>query len=220
MPRQSSWIWFGLGLVHFHSVAAVVADRDCTRIVSGLERLACFDDSAGTPVAVKPLEPLVVEPPQPPVFALVQGNERQRSGDESGFVMSITEEDAHSTQQRVVISAPALGAAEPRPYLTISCQSNISHLQLLLAQPLQRSRVNVQLFVDGRPVAGRRAWQVLEGGRVVDAGRGLPAVDLIRHLGGGQRIRVGSDEERLDGLVFDAAGLAPLITEERKACHW
>lgn len=207
-----------LAMIAGHALAT--PDRDCTVVVSAIERLACFDQAAGTPAMAQPLRPAPVAPSLPAVFALVHANERQRQAERLGFLLSRAPESPTSDQQRVMISAPALGTLAERRYLAISCQSNISHLQLLLDPPLQRHSVSVQLLMDRQPLQPARAWRVLEAGHVVDAGRGLPAVDLLKRLGHGSRLSLRSDEPRLDGLVFDAEGLASLILEERQACHW
>lgn len=202
-------------------VAATPApDRDCTRIVSSLERLACFDQAAGTPIVIPAVKARPVVRAVPPTIVLLQANEARRQAGQSGFVMSITPENSATPLEQVMISAPAVESADHRVYLAISCQSNISRLQLLLDEPLTRHSTEIQLLLDGRAIAQMRPWRVLEGGWVVDAGRGLPAVDLIKRLGSGTRIQVRSDEASLEGLMFDAHGLAPLIEEERKACHW
>ncbi|WPO98782.1 type VI secretion system-associated protein VasI [Pseudomonas sp. HR96] len=207
-------LWVALLIGARNSVAAT---RDCTAIVSGLERLACFDQVAGTAA----LEPPRKAPPRASeAFAWLVANERQRDPEQRGFVMSIDPEAPGSAQQRVLISAPAVEVFDDARYLVISCQADISRLQLLLERPLKRHAVSLQLLVDERAVAPPRHWRVLEDGRVIDAGRGLPAVELIRRLGQGSRISVRSDEPSLDGLQFDATGLAPMIEEERKACHW
>ncbi|NER60160.1 type VI secretion system-associated protein TagO [Pseudomonas sp. MAFF212428] len=202
-------------------VAATPAtERGCTRIVSSLERLACFDQAAGTPIVIPALKAGAVTRTVPAAITLLQANEARRQTGQSGFVMSITPESAVTALEQVMISAPAIESADQRVYLAISCQSNISRLQLLLDAPLARHSAEIQLLLDGRAVSQARPWRVLEGGVVVDAGRGLPAVDLIKRLGSGSRIQVRSDEASLDGLLFDADGLAPLIKEERRACHW
>ena len=217
--------YFGWGLLYVgafcgQAMAVPNAALDCTNIVSALERLACFDEAAGTPLRATPVIARPAEQALSPVITLLQANERQRQAKDIGFVMSIDTEYPGMPQQRVMISAPAMGPHESRPYLAISCQSNISRLQFLMGQPLRRNRAKVELLVDGQSVAMKRQWQVLENGWVIDAGRGLPAVDLIKRLGSGTRIDVRSDEPQLDGLAFNAEGLAPLIEEERKACHW
>jgi type VI secretion system protein VasI len=92
-----------------------------------------------------------------------------------------------TSQQRVLISAPPLGDVQRRRYLAISCISNITRLQVLLIQPIAHHAVQMQMFVDGREVGAPRLWRVIDGGHVIDAGRGLPAVELIRKLDGGSR---------------------------------
>lgn len=220
MIKRLACVMFGLGGWGANAMAQSLPDRDCTRILSALERLSCFDQAAGTPASVPAVSVRSVAAGVPAVVALLQANERKRPSEHLGFIMTVDTEDNETSQQRVMISAPAVGAIDPRPYLTISCQSNISRLQLVLGQSIERHSTQVQLLLDERPVSQLRPWRVLDEGRVIDVGRGLPAVDLIKRLDNGSRIKVQSDAPQLHGLVFDAEGLAPLIEEERKACHW
>ncbi|MDD2026862.1 type VI secretion system-associated protein TagO [Pseudomonas putida] len=96
---------------------------------------------------------------------------------------------------------------------------NISRLQLVTAQPVDASRVQVRLLGE-RGATVPTPWQVMENGQVLDAGRGLPGIEQIRQLIGAHRIHVESDNPAVDGLVFDAQGLDPLIDEARKTCRW
>lgn len=211
------YLYLACLMFFFGSRELYAASTDCVGIVSGLERLACFDKGAGTPALDEPLRDL---PPSSETFARLAANERQRDPEQLGFVMSTGPEMPGSEQQRVFISAPAVTALDDGRYLMISCQADISRLQLLLERPIKRHSVTVQLQVDGGAVAPARSWRVLEDGRVIDAGRGLPAVELIRRLGQGSRITVRSDDPGLNAMVFDAVGLAAMIEEERRACHW
>ena len=211
----ASVVYFCAG--HLHAMPTPA--RDCTLIASNLERLACFDSAAGTPVVVAPVLPGPFTKPQgAPVFSWVQANESVRQPDEMEFLMSLTQ--PHAGGEHVIISAPALGTLAPHPYLAISCESNISRLQLLTAKPLRRGSVAVQLFVDAQAVSSRRQWRVMEEGRLVEAGRGLPAVEIIKRLGAGKRIEIRSDHPDLHGLAFDGQGLQAMIDVERRACHW
>jgi type VI secretion system protein VasI len=193
--------------------------QDCTQIRSSLERLACFDKVAGTPAVIDAGRPAISTSPQhSPIMQLVQNNEANRPAEDSRFIISEAPEPDGGTQ--VVISAPALGSIPPRPYLTVSCLTNITRLQFVTAQPVQRNVIRVRLLIDGKPIGPQSTWQVMHSGEVVDAGRGLHAIDLVRRLGYGQRLSVESDEELLNGLVFDTTGLAQHINREREACHW
>lgn len=221
--------WFLLLFFPFIAVVAVAQtstpeNRDqslqaCTRIPSSLERLACFDRVAGTPAMIPGTSAGVGGNAQrSEIIKLVLANESRRQDKDSSFLINESPESDGGTQ--IVITAPALGATAPKPYLAISCILNISRLQIVTEKPVTQNVVNIQFLLDGRPVSGQTEWQVLYSGQVVDAGRGLPAIDLIRRLSGGERLTVQSNYELLDGLVFDASNLPGLIARERVACHW
>lgn len=213
------WKW-GLCLTVMAVVEAQAAAQDCPAIVSPLKRLECFDLAAGTPIHRPPAPPRDVGRVLP-IVDLVQRNEARRPPEDQRFRLSSFPEADNDQQQRMVISAPALGALPPRPYLAISCESKISRLQLVLDEPARPNKIRIQLFKDERPVSEAYQWQVLDdAGLVVDAGRGLQAISLLRNMGGGQRLRLESDYPRLHGLVFDAEGLGELIEQERQVCRW
>ncbi|MFK0092385.1 type VI secretion system-associated protein VasI [Pseudomonas sp. NPDC090592] len=189
----------------------VYSDQDCPRIVSNIERLACFDASAGTPAHLVTVHWSAPEQDSPTVRRVLT-HEAQRNPDDLTF--RLTRED-----EGLMISAPAVASGAPHPYLVISCVQNISRLQLITAQPIDAGRVTVRLQGD-RGATVPTAWQVTENGQVLDGGRGLPGIEQIKQLTGAHRIQVQSDHPSIDGLVFDAQGLDPLIDEARKACRW
>ncbi|MBV7499462.1 MULTISPECIES: type VI secretion system-associated protein VasI [unclassified Achromobacter] len=213
---------------------AVAAGRSCRTIVSAIERLACFDAEAGTPPvpAAEMATPSTVAPTAqasatapsmvrvPDIVGLVQRNESRRKADHAG-VLLLRVGDAIPGQDKVVISAPALAGSEPRPLLAISCLQNISRLQLITAEPLDVSRVSIRVLLDGRPISDRRPWQVVEDGTVTDAGRGLVAIEQLRHLTrASQQMQLESDHAAFHGLSFDTAALHELMAQQREACHW
>lgn len=219
MIRCKGWLLVGSLAWSIQAISAS-EQRDCTSIASSLERLACFDLAAGTPIRLPPVQPQPFTERRPAIVDLMQLNEAKRQADDSRFLISTLPEPGDDSQQQVVISAPALGALDPRPYLAISCESKISRLQLVLDQPLEPNKVRLQLFNDDHPVSRAYDWRVLDSGVVIDAGRGLPAIALLRGLGGGQRLRLESDYPPLNGLTFDAEGLGGLIEQERQICRW
>ncbi|MFJ4347713.1 type VI secretion system-associated protein VasI [Pseudomonas sp. NPDC089401] len=189
----------------------VYSDQDCPRIVSNLERLACFDKSAGTPAHLVPAQWSAPEQDSPTVRRVLT-HEAGRNHDDLTFRLT-------SEKHGLMIAAPAIASIAPHPYLVISCVQNISRLQLITPQPIDAGRVTVRL----QAALGATAptpWQVTENGQVLDAGRGLPGIEQIKQLIGAQRIQVHSDNPSIDGLVFDAQGLDPLIDEARKTCRW
>lgn len=200
-------LWLVLGCMPL----PVYSDQDCSRIVSSLERLACFDEAAGTPAHLVPMQ---WSPPEQdsPTVRRVLTHEAGRHPDDLTF--RLTPED-----EGLTISAPAIASAASHSYLVISCLQNISRLQLVAAQPVDAGRVTVRLQGE-RSTTVATPWQVTENGQVLDAGRGLPGIEQIKQLIGAHRIEVQSDNPSIDGLVFDAQGLDPLIDEARKTCRW
>ena len=218
---KSAGIWVLVSVMGCAVQVHAASARDCTAVVSGLERLACFDQAAGTPARVPPVSSSRTAPARSTGLAgWVQANEVQRLPEDSRFLLSRWRVSTAPLQPQLLISAPALGAVGLRPHLVISCQSGISTLQLLMAEPVVPNRIRLRVFKDGRPLAPAREWRVLDTGKVIDAGRGLPAIDLLRGMGGGQRLRLESDYPSLDGVMFDADGLGALIEQERQLCRW
>nr|WP_314477616.1 type VI secretion system-associated protein VasI [uncultured Pseudomonas sp.] len=202
---------FGL-LLLFNSAPGVGSvNLDCRNILSNIERLACFDQAAGTPrqaVDQKWSAPEQDAPTVRRVLALEAG----RPAEDLTFRLG-------SGEYGLLITAPAIASGTPSPYLAISCVQNITRLQLITAQPIEAGRVSVRLRGD-RGQTATTAWQVTENGQVLDAGRGLPGIEQLKQLIGAQRIHVQSDHPAVDGLVFDAQGLDPLIDEARRTCRW
>lgn len=213
--RSASGIVFSLLI----NAGEVLADpvRDCPSITSNLERLACFDQAAGTPARVARQNWSVPEQDSPSVQS-VMTNEVERAGDDLTFRLRV-HDDGGPAHKRLVISAPAIAEGEPRPYLAISCVQNISRLQLISPRPIEARWVRVQLQGE-RGSTLPTPWQVMENGQVLDAGRGLPAIEQIKQIIGAERIHVVSEHADLNGLSFDAQGLDPLIEEARRACRW
>lgn len=205
---------------------ATAAGPDCTRITSALERLACFDAIAETPPTYPSQQPpaaaVVAEPvvKPPHITRLVNANEAGRRPEETASRIS-SSADALPGQDKVVISAPALSGTAAETYLAISCLSNISRLQLLSADPLPVNHITIRLLLDGRPITAARPWQVLEDGTVSDAGRGLVAIEQLRHLTRkAQLLQVESNHGPFDGMRFDASALAEQMSRQREACQW
>ena len=187
------------------------SDQDCRQIVSNLERLACFDSFAGTPAHLVPTQWSAPEQDSPTLRG-VMAHEAGRAADDLTFRL-------RSDDAGLMISAPAIASVAPHPYLVISCVQNISRLQLVTPQPIDAGRVLIQLQGE-RGATAPTPWQVTENGQVLDAGRGLPGIEQIKQLIGAHRIQVKSDHASVEGLVFDAQGLDPLIDEARKTCRW
>ena len=106
----------GLCLTAMVVMEAQSATQECPSIVSPLKRLECFDLAAGTPVHHAPAAPRALGRVLP-IVDLVQRNETKRPPEDQRFLLSSFPEPDNDQQHRLVISAPALGALPPRPYL-------------------------------------------------------------------------------------------------------
>ena len=207
----------GFSLMFFFLPISANADQDCSRIVSSLERLACFDQAAGTPAHRQKGEWSAQEQEAPTVLRVL-ANEAARAADDLTFRLGHRDENAAGVPE-LVISAPAIASGNAWSYLAISCIQNISRLQLITHRPIDASWVAVRLSGEGGATK-MTPWQVMENGQVLDAGRGLPAIEQIKTLIGAQRVQVESDTPEVNGLTFDAQGLDPLISQARSTCRW
>lgn len=217
-PRRYAVILALLAAIPLHAADTLPnALEACSRIVSSSGRLACFDRVASSTSALSATR-AGVGPVSDNLLAIA-ANERGRPYDDMRFRMSLPGGDI-AEGGHVVITAPALSSERPKPLMAIACVDRITRLQLVVYPPVAVAQSQVSLSLDGHPLATDQAWQVLEGGNVVDAGRGLAAIDLLRRMKGGSELRVHSDLAAIDGLRFDTVGLTDLIAVQRKACRW
>jgi len=210
---------FGAGLWLLFCLQPALAKRalDCPEIVSNIERLACFDSAAGAP-AHTTTKPWSAPEQEAPSVLRVMANEASRSAEDLTFRNGERSKGSDGIAE-LVISAPAIASGDQRSYLAISCIQNISRLQLITPKPIDVGWVTVRLEGDGGST-NDTPWQVMENGQVLDAGRGLPAIEQIKKLIGAHRIAVTSDHSEVDGLTFDAQGLDTLISQARSTCRW
>ncbi len=179
----------------------------CTEEPNRLERLACFDELFGTPLAG-------YEAGQRP--RLVNRSERwrrvfaQAGEDDAGGVVY---RDTGATAGHLV-TVTALGVKPPRPVLSLQCHDNITELAVMLPEPLDRERVEVTFGPQ------HAHWRVRDEGLVVSAGRGLPAIRTVLGVLGKPDVRLQAGARELDGLLFDLNGFAEAIRPLRQACGW
>lgn len=179
----------------------------CTREPNRLERLACFDELFGTPLARyqsgQHPGPVNQSERWRRVFAQAGGNPAggavyRDTGAPAGHLVTVT----------------ALGVNPPRPVLSLQCHNNITELAVMLPDPLDRERVEVTLGPQ------RAHWRVRDEGLVVSAGRGLPAIRTVLNVVGQPDLRLQASVPELDGLLFDLNGFAEAIRPLRQACGW
>lgn len=194
------WLLLGAGPLS----ADLLADAQaCTGERDRLVRLACFDRAFDTPVGLAA-----------GAGPALEGTERWRQA----FAQAL---DADRVIYRdtgaaagLLVTVPALGAAPPRPLLTVQCQGNITELALMVPEPVAAERVTISLA----GAAGQ--WRVRDNGRVISSGRGLPSIRLAKALTRRDRITLRSSEPSLDGRLFDLEGFGRSLGPLRDTCGW
>lgn len=188
--------------------------RRCTEEIQRLERLACFDEVFGTPLA-EPEAGTRSGAGLPDINHSTRWREAYAQTEAAAVSVGVSYRDTGQAAG-LLVTVPALGAQPPRPLLALQCHNNITELTLMLPDPLDAERVNLRLSETG----SRNAWRVRDNGYVLSIGRGLPAIRAVRETGPEADIRVYSENSRIDGLLFDLTGFQDAIRPLRETCGW
>lgn len=188
--------------------------RQCTEKNQRLERLACFDEVFGTPLA-EPEAGTGSGAGLPDINHSARWREAYAQTDAAAASGGVSYRDTGQAAG-LLVTVPALGAQPPRPLLALQCHNNITELTLMLPEPLNAERVSLRLSEAG----SRSAWRVRDNGYVLSIGRGLPAIRAVKETGPEADIRVYSDNSRIDGLLFDLTGFQDAIRPLRETCGW
>lgn len=184
----------------------LAAAQACTEQVQRLERLECFDDVFGTPIAITLKDPMGGQQPERWRQAFAQ--EQRRQPDDGPLYRNTGHISGH------LLTISALGSAPPRPILSIQCHNNITELSLMVPETINDERVTVDLG------QGSQTWRVRDEGYVISGGRGLPAIRTLLDMSGSRSITVASSNSRVDGLMFDLTGFGNTLKPLREACGW
>jgi type VI secretion system protein VasI len=123
-------------------------------------------------------------------------------------------------QQRIVLTTPAIGSRPPRPLLIISCINNITRLQIGLHQSINKGWIKIALGLKNKKYQTNTSWRMTGAGEIVDAGRGIPSINLLKSMLGQSRVQIHSKDMLLNGLTFDITGFSQQMKSFRLACHW
>jgi len=182
--------------------------RLCTSEPQRLERLACFDEVFGTPLAASG-EKLTAPD--------ARRSERWRQAYASLDAENAGAGVLYRNTGRVaghLVTVPALGVRPPRPLLALQCHNNITELTLMLPEAMDEERIRLGF---GR---GQTVWRVRDNGFVLSGGRGLPAIRAVKAMIDGTEARIDSPNSRIDGLLFDLSGYRRAIEPLRETCGW
>ncbi|MCD1646142.1 type VI secretion system-associated protein VasI [Marinobacter adhaerens] len=182
--------------------------RLCTSEAQRLERLACFDEVFGTPLA-----PSGEELAAPDARRSERWRQAYASLDAENAVAGVLYRNTGRAAGQLV-TVPALGVQPPRPLLALQCHNNITELTLMLPEAMDEERVQLGF---GR---GQTVWRVRDNGFVLSGGRGLPAIRTVKAMIDGTEARIDSPNSRIDGLLFDLSGYRRAIEPLRETCGW
>lgn len=102
----------------------------------------------------------------------------------------------------------------PQTTFSVSCLNQITHLRVRLTQPWQGDVTAAS--TDGLPASA--SWFVRNQGRLLEFGRGLPAIDELRRWSGKSELVLnGSGDQQLHIALN---GLDEALKPLRQQCHW
>jgi len=211
-------------IISGQALAKTTTATQCTSERSPSERLACFDRLHNTPLDTytyvgQPPESSTL-PAESTLTSLIIKQESTRVEKDIGLLSSTSLEYANAEQERVIISVPALAAVGVRPLLSTSCSDNITRLQIIFPKPISAHRVSMTLRNSQKKTISSYPWRVSEKGYVLDAGRGIPSIQLLQRLLTTKRLYIESDEPAIDGVHFDIGQLEQHIKPLQRACNW
>lgn len=209
--RPFATAFCAIGVVFSLAAAAetnqqIEAAHACTEESQRLERLACFDEVFGTPVAVA-MENISAGN-QPERWRQAFAQEQRRKPGDGPLYRDTAELAGH------LLTLNALGVKPPRPLLAVQCHNNITELTLMLPEAVKEERLTVDFG------QGRQIWRVRDDGFVISGGRGLPAIRTVRHMAAASGVTVASSSGVIDGLMFDLTGFRATLKPLREACGW
>lgn len=184
----------------------LMAAEACAEESQRLERLTCFDEVFGTPVAVAIKD--AVGGNQPERWRQAFAQEQNREPGDGPLYRDTADRAGH------LLTISALGVKPPRPVLAVQCHNNITELTLMLPEAIREERITVDF---GR---GRQVWRVRDDGFVISGGRGLPAIRTVKAMFGGAGVTVASSSGAIDGLMFDLEGFRETLRPLREDCGW
>jgi len=182
--------------------------RLCTGEPQRLERLSCFDEVFGTPLAASGAEKTAPDARRSERWRQAYASlDAENAG--AGVLYRNTGRAAGQ-----LVTVPALGVRPPRPLLALQCHNNITELTLMLPEAMDEERIRLGF---GR---GQTVWRVRDNGFVLSGGRGLPAIRTVKAMIDGTEARIDSPNSRIDGLLFDLSGYRRAIEPLRETCGW
>lgn len=174
----------------------------CRAEPAPLARLACYDAiGAGQAQAGE----ATVSAERSAFWRQIQAQEATRSGDSPLFILGQQPDSADLLLTRAALRGGTLA---------IGCSNAITRIWLRLDTPWSGDQVTS--WVDGQPAANN--WFVRDHGMLLEFGRGLPAIEELKHWSGQRELML----QAKDGMSVrvDLSGLQEALQPLRQQCRW
>ncbi|PML80474.1 type VI secretion system-associated protein [Enterovibrio norvegicus] len=191
--------------------------QTCAAIPTRLERLACFDGVFNTPLDADNKQTIANIKPE--AYQRAHASEAARGEDEQGFVVRYSDpEDLTKGIWMTATAIPDRGQQrEDMPILMLSCIDSISRMELVL--PTTTSAGKATILVSGSFAVTDR-WLSDDSGTIMHAGRGIPAINVMKALMSSSGSVLRSELDEIGNLTFDTEGLTSAIRPMRNTCRW
>lgn len=198
-----------LGILSVASSYALSEERisqaeQCTSIKSNASRLACFDKIFDTPIRTQIMDDRVVANIIPKLV---------------GDIFNLAKDDIHDSVIENNLEV-ALSSEDNQAAIYIACKDNITRFQIALDKPVKHNMLNVQIVNNNtNQIASKIDWQNAERGYLLDAGRGLYAIQQLKSILYIDLFTVSIPQENRS-FIFKNNGLASKVAPIRKECGW
>jgi type VI secretion system protein VasI len=182
-------------------------EPNCQWLLSPLVRLACYERWASRHWPQPEVGVSAYRLLNHAIPPLTSTTKPVGSASTSAFVQS-------TALGRITLSQHSHGAT-----LRISCQQQITHLNIQLETPWPATTPGPELWLDQSPQPAR--WFIRQQGQVLESGRGLPAIAQLKNWLTAQQLRITMPQEQQgQEMRFTLRGLSEAIKPLRQECHW
>lgn len=176
----------------------------CIYINSNINRLACFDEIFNTPIRKQIVDERALNNFLPKLIGDIFTLARETSQNtpiENNLELALLSNDEHAS-------------------IYIACKDNITRFQIALDKPVKNNVLDIHIVNnETNQVASRINWQSAERGYLLDAGRGLYAIQQLKSILYIDTFSVSIAQENRK-YIFKNNGLASLVAPIRKECGW
>lgn len=200
--------WWAFVALLLTSSAAAQTDwpaewQRCRTQAAPLARLACYDAIGGressAPMDVRGATQRSL------VWRQIQAQEASRTADSPLFLLSQLPDSADLLLTRAALRGGTLA---------IGCNNAITRIWLRLDSPWVGDQVIAS--VDGQPAGNN--WFVRDHGQLLEFGRGLPAIDELKHWSGQRELLLQASDGT--SVRVDVSGIHEALQPIRQLCRW